>query len=463
MAIQYDEYGNPYEDNVDPDAAEAEDKKKDVDARAAINARYQEYLGRPVESEAVMQAHLRNPGGIQGVGAAISASDEFKQRQANLPGPGTTPPKPPVSPVSTSTDLTSPSPVPRTATNPFGSNAVAPTDVGMSNMIEKDKAGWRQLLIDNWPKGLAFDEGAIDGVIRQLSYAANAGQDPKKFIDQAIATAKTRAQSGGDLSVAGNYNTNWNDLDPSRLGGRDPSAAYTTAMNNLQTQMDAPGTTTAQRNALRTQMAGMFNGAYAGPPPPVSTIGAITSSAPTAPAVPTNTAAAAPSPQPTTPYSARQAVPVMTAPPIQAAPVQAAMPATTTMANMMTPQNPYAAQTPYAAQNPYAAARQFGYTNDVYDRSLQGTGFAQAPWAGTRDQLARGPIAQSSMDTSTGMPSAADRRRAYRFGAQDAANNQRDATLGQQDFNGQMSNWLKAYNDWNQRGADPLAPPTGGV
>ena len=139
------------------------------------------------------------------------------------------------------------------------------------------------------------------------------------------------------------------------------------------------------------------------------------------------------------------------------------MPATTTMANMMTPQNPYAAQTPYASQNPYAAARQFGYTNDVYDRSLQGTGFARAPWAGTRDQLARGPMAPSPIDPSTGMPSAGDRRRAYQFGAQDAANNQRDAMLGQQDFNGQMNNWLKAYNDWNRRGADPLAPPTGGV
>jgi len=458
MATQYDEYGNPYEDNVDPDAAEAAAKKKDADARAAINARYQEFLGRPVESEAVMQAHLRNPNGIQGVGAAIAASDEYKNRQADLARPGATPPPPAVSPVSTSTDPTSPSPVPRTAANPFGSNAVAPTDVGMSAMIERDKASWEAYLKANWPKDLTWDPGAIDGVIRQLSYAANAGQDPKKFIDQAIATAKTRAQSGGDRSVAGNYNTNWNDLDPSRLGGKDPSAAYTTAMNNLQTQMDAPGTTTAQRNALQTQMAAMFNGAYAGPPAPVSTIGAITPAAPTNTAA--NTAATAPSPQP---YSARQAVPTSAVPPVQASPVPAAMPATATMANMMTPQNPYVAQTPYAAQNPYAAARQFGYTNDVYDRSLQGTGFARAPWAGTRDQLARGPMASSPIDPSTGMPDAKDRRRAYQFGAQDAANNQRDAMLGQQDFNGQMNNWLKAYNDWNRRGADPLAPPTGGV
>ena len=198
----------------------------------------------------------------------------------------------------------------------------------------------------------------------------------------------------------------------------------------------------------------------------------------------------------TQPYSARMTSPVTTALPVAAAPSsvpmsEAGMPTarqTATMGNMLSSpspsvgQNPYAFQTaqgvrgqnPYAfqvpqssqgqdAENPYAADRQFGYTNDVYDRSLQGTGFARAPWASTRDQLARGPMAASPMDASTGMPNNRDRRRAYQFGAQDAANNQRDAMLGQQDFNGQMNNWLKAYNDWNRRGADPLAPPTGGV
>ena len=326
--------------------------------------------------------------------------------------------------------------------------------------IADNKESWEKELHAKWPAGVPWDPGVLDGVIRQVSYAENAGRDPADFIAEAIAKATARAQSGSDRSVAGNYDTNWNDLDPTRLSGKAPSSAYTAEMARLQNQIDASGITVAQRNALQTKMAGMFNGAYTGPPPPVSTIGAITPSAPT---VPTNTAATSSVRPPTTPYSARATVPATTAPPMQAAPVPAAMPVTATMGNMMTPQNPYAAQTPYAAQNPYAAARQFGYTNDVYDRSLQGTGFAQAPWAGTRDQLAREPSVQSSMDTSTGMPSTADRRRAYRFGAQDAANNQRDATLGQQDFNGQMSNWLKAYNDWNQRGATPLAPPTGGV
>ena len=437
MARQYDEYGNPYEDNVDP--AGPGSPTANSNTQTAVDPGIDKRTPLTKEQWEAYDAWVR-----------ANRGDEVRAWEALGFAPG----------VSSSTDPTSrdTSTATRTVTNPFGSNAVAPTDVGMSNMIERDSPAWEAQLRSRWPADVAWDPGAIEGVQRQLRYAGNAGASPQTFIDRAIEYAKTRAASGGDRSVEGNYSTDWNDADPARTGGKDPSAAYTTAMNNLQRQMDAPGTTTAQRNALQTQMAAMFNGAYAGPPAPVSTLSAITPAAPTNTAA--NTAATAPSPQP---YSARQAVPTSAVPPVQASPVPAAMPATATMANMMTPQNPYAAQTPYAAQNPYAAARQFGYTNDVYDRSLQGTGFARAPWAGTRDQLARGPMAPSPIDPSTGMPDTRDRRRAYQFGAQDAANNQRDAMLGQQDFNGQMNNWLKAYNDWNRRGADPLAPPTGGV
>lgn len=421
MAIQYDVNGDPYDDNEDSTpAADTPAPAPNTSTRDAIIRAYREALGREPESDAVIQAHLNNPRGFGGAIEAIYTSPEA-QAYGNRQVANTSAPK---------------------SENPRDQH------------IADNKESWERELRAKWPAGVPFDSGALDGVIRQVSYAGNAGRNPADFIAEAITKATARAQSGGDRSVAGNYDTNWNDLDPARLSGKAPSAAYTAEMARLQTQMDASGITAAQRNALQTKMAGMFNGAYTGPPPPVSTIGAIT------PSAPTNTAATSSVRPPTTPYSARATT---TAPPMQAAPVSAAIPATTTMANMVTPQNPYAAQTPYAAQNPYAAARQFGYTNDVYDRSLQGTGFAQAPWAGTRDQLARGPSVQSSMDTSTGMPSTADRRRAYRFGAQDAANNQRDAMLGQQDFNGQMNNWLKAYNDWNQRGATSLAPPTGGV
>lgn len=378
--------------------------------------------------------------------------------------------------VSSSTDPTSQatSTDPKTVTNPFGSTAPAPTDVGMSNMIERDKAGWRQLLIDNWPKGLAFDEGAIDGAIRQLSYAANAGQDPRKFLDQAIATANTRGQSGGDISVAGNYNTNWNDLDPSRLGGKDPSAAYTTAMESLQKQMDAERDPT-KRNALQTKMAAMFNGAYVGPPPTVSTLSAITNSTPTPTPTPTQSAAARPTATPTPsapvqPYSARATTPYTTAPSAPSAVTSqvsmAGMPAApvNAMGNMLGSTQP---------QNPYALANAWNTTNANYRRAgdayaaQQGGNYNPAPWSGTRLGAPRNalgtPMTVGSPNDVALATDAAERRRAYRFGMQNAQANQANAAMGQQDFNGQMDNWLRAYNEWNRKGVDPLAIPGGVV
>ena len=262
--------------------------------------------------------------------------------------------------------------------------------------------------------------------------------------------------------------------DPSDLAGIKRNAGYDAAHQGASGgYVSALQKSIANAKANYSQRSSNAPGGGAPAPSP----------APSPAPRPTTLGAVVPPPAAVTqPYSARMTSPVTTALPVAAAPSsvpvsEAGMPTarqTATMGNMLASPSPYVGQNPYAfqvpqaqqqqdAENPYAADRQFGYTNDVYDRSLQGTGFARAPWAGTRDQLSRGPMAPSPMDASTGMPNNRDRRRAYQFGAQDAANNQRDAMLGQQDFNGQMNNWLKAYNDWNRRGADPLAPPTGGV
>lgn len=480
-AIGYDENGDPYEYEV------YEEPAPDTSRRDRVVLAYKEALGREPESEAVIQAHLNNPGGLAGAIQAIYLSPEaqaYGKKQAEKPSSTTTPTTPPVSPISTSTDPTSTSPVPRTAANPFGSNAVAATDVGMSNMIERDKPSWEAYLRANWPKDLAWDPGAIDGVIRQLSYASNAGQDPKKFIDQALANAKTRSQSGGPITdsegrLTGNYNTDWNDLDPSRLGGKDPSAAYKTAMGSLQTQLDAERDPT-KRNALQAKMAAMFNGAYVGPPPSVSTLGAITSSAPT---VPTNTAATTPAPPPAArptatqtpsapvqPYSARATTPYTTEPSapstVTSQVPMAGMPAApvTTMGNMLGSTQP---------QNPYALANAWNTTNANYRQAgdayaaQQGGNYNPAPWSGTRLGAPRNAL---GTPTTVGSPNdvalatdAAERRRAYRFGMQNAQANQANAAMGQQDFNGQMDNWLRAYNEWNKKGVDPLAVPGGVV
>jgi len=519
-AIGYDENGDPYEYEV------YEEPAPDTSRRDRVVLAYKEALGREPESEAVIQAHLNNPGGLAGAIQDIYLSPEaqaYGKKQAENSSqstnsntqtavdPGVDKRKPLTKEqwdaydkwvranpgdenrawealgfapgFSSNTDPTSNSPTSRTVRNPFGSNFVAATDVGMSNMIERDKAGWAAYLKANWPKSLLDkdgnpdDPGAIDGVIRQLSYASNAGQDPKKFLDQALANAKTRSQSGGPITdsegkLTGNYNTDWNDLDPSRLGGKDPSAAYKTAMGSLQTQLDAERDPT-KRNALQTKMAAMFNGAYVGPPPTVSTLSAITNPTPTP--TPTPPAAARPTATPTPsapvqPYSARATTPYTTAPSAPSAVTSqvpmAGMPAApvNAMGNMLGSTQP---------QNPYALANAWNMTNANYRQAgdayaaQQGGNYNPAPWSGTRLGAPRNalgtPMTVGSPNDVALATDAAERRRAYRFGMQNAQVNQANAAMGQQDFNGQMDNWLRAYNEWNKKGVDPLAVPGGVV
>jgi hypothetical protein len=131
------------------------------------------------------------------------------------------------------------------------------------------------------------------------------------------------------------------------------------------------------------------------------------------------------------------------------------------MGNMLTP-------TP---QNPYALANAWNNTNANYQQAgnayaaRMGGDYNPAPWAGTRfgaPRNALGTPAQVGSPNDVALATdAAERRRAYRFGMQNAQANQANAALGQQDFNGQMDNWLRAYNDWNRKGVDPLAVPGG--
>jgi len=141
----------------------------------------------------------------------------------------------------------------------------------------------------------------------------------------------------------------------------------------------------------------------------------------------------------------------------------AGMPATSanTMGNMLTP-------TP---QNPYALANAWNNTNANYQQAgnayaaRMGGDYNPAPWAGTRFGAPRNalgtPMQVGSPNDVALATDAAERRRAYRFGMQNAQANQANAALGQQDFNGQMDNWLRAYNEWNRKGVDPLAIPGG--
>ena len=124
-------------------------------------------------------------------------------------------------------------------------------------------------------------------------------------------------------------------------------------------------------------------------------------------------------------------------------------------------------------QNPYALANAWNMTNANYRQAgdayaaQQGGNYNPAPWSGTRMGAPRNalgtPMTVGSPNDVALATDAAERRRAYRFGMQNAQANQTNAAMGQQDFNGQMDNWLRAYNEWNKKGVDPLTVPGGVV
>jgi hypothetical protein len=313
--------------------------------------------------------------------------------------------------------------------------------------------------------GMSYDISDLDGVMRN---SADSGDDPANAIRDAIARNVQQGQSGGDRAKGG-YDTNWNDEDPSRLGGGDAPAGYTREMERLEAQLNVPGITPAQRNDIRMKQAAMFNGAYPSTPAPVSTLGAITNTAEnpsqTQPAAASPMATSTPS-APVQPYSAR-ATTAPSAPSTVASQVPTTgMPAAPvrTMGNMLGPAQP---QNPYALENAWnTTSANYRQAGDAY-AAQRGGNYNPAPWSGTRMGAPRNAL---GAPTTVGSPNdvaldtdANERRRAYRFGVRNAQANQENAAMGQQDFNGQMDNWLRAYNEWNKKGVDPLAIPGGVV
>jgi hypothetical protein len=358
-------------------------------------------------------------------------------------------------------------------------------DLAVYERAAREAVSWdRQLragLGDNplyHSKGRLDDLGSdLEGIFTNLTYGDNT-KSAADLLGEAIARNVQRTQSGGDRR-AGGYDTNWNDEDPSRLGGGDAPAGYTREMKRLEAQLNVPGITPAQRNDIRMKQAAMFNGAYPSTPASVSTLDAITntteSPSQTQPAAasPMATPPAAASPMatstpsaPVQPYSAR-ATTAPSAPSTVASQVPTTgMPAAPvrTMGNMLGSAQP---QNPYALENAWnTTSANYRQAGDAY-AAQRGGNYNPAPWSGTRMGAPRNAL---GAPTTVGSPNdvaldtdANERRRAYRFGVRNAQANQENAAMGQQDFNGQMDNWLRAYNEWNKKGVDPLAIPGGVV
>lgn len=133
--------------------------------------------------------------------------------------------------------------------------APAPTTNPRDAIVARDAGSWEQALKE--AGGSLFDPSDLQGVIRQVSYAQNAGQDPQQFLNQAISQYDTRRAptasaggSGGDADVNGDgrldlgWAQNPNGQVTRAIAARQaPSFAFPSAMGAGQQSfnVNAPG------------------------------------------------------------------------------------------------------------------------------------------------------------------------------------------------------------------------------
>ena len=115
---------------------------------------------------------------------------------------GPTPTTPPPLPEFEQELLDRPGPLTSQYEQQVGTGDRDPLDLQQSEIIDRDRGSWEQRLRQEAAAlGLAYEPSDVEDVIRQMSYAANAGRDPEEFIQQAIARYRERATSGGGGST----------------------------------------------------------------------------------------------------------------------------------------------------------------------------------------------------------------------------------------------------------------------
>jgi len=354
----------------------------------------------------------------------------------------------------------------------FGEAGRDPADLSAALIIDRDRDSWeRDLKAAATAAGSGYDSSDLDGIIRNFSYADNAGKDPQDFIDDAIETYRMRGQSGGD-HAAGGYNTLWADEDPSRysvqptdgkpgVGGPAPSAAHAAELDRLQELQYAlsdeeRSTRGPAWTAIQAQIEGMYGGAYdtaqaaaaaaAAPPDQNSAAGPLSAMSPNTLTPKTNPQTMANMlPTQKAPYSARAIQGTGTVPP-----VTSVVPGVGSSTTATIPVGTIADMTNRTNKDPYTDTS-WNNTNNNYWQSLNGTGFNPSPWGGRRG-LQRTGFDNNGRVRVKGDLGGPTERSEGRFGRRESRNNQYNADLGQQDFDGQMGNWLRAYDAWRKKG-----------
>ena len=361
-----------------------------------------------------------------------------------------------------------------------------PADLAAALIIDRDRDKWEQdLKAAATAAGSEYDSSDLDGIIRNFSYADNAGKDPQDFIDNAIETYRMRGQSGGDRA-AGGYNTLWADEDPSRysvqptddafgIGGPDPSADHAAELDRLQELQyglsdEERSTRGPAWTAIQAQIEGMYGGAYdtaqaakaaaadtssnvpppTGPPPTGPPPGATYADTPPAPysARPTNRTWGG-TPWPTAPYGGTMSgILGGGEAAVRASGVTPEGSSASTMGDITGRDR--GAQPPPAWGGGYVPPppgrsrgfvdRQYGEAVDDY---MQGPGFSATPW--------RQPGAESD----------ASGRRGRRWRRREARTTADNRALGTATANDQMTKAERArlaWERWNQPRAQAIDP-----
>jgi hypothetical protein len=277
-------------------------------------------------------------------------------------------------------------------------------------MIERDKGIWESRLKNEArAAGVDYDPSDLEGILRQLRYAENAGKDPEIFVSQAVQRYQDRAVNAP--------------------GGMVPQVDLPTSLN-----VDRPGTmedllTTPQYAAPYTYQAEDLT-------TPTSVIGDFQGRIPATPGI-ENYAAA-------DPYGAAT----------YRAPVPFGMPTATDMA--ADPGYQFRLQQGQEALERSGAARGVtrtgGTLKDIVD---YGQRAASQEYGNVYNRMAGQYGMNEALRGQAFDRDEANRLSAYqtteggRLGAYQTMAGQR-----QQDFQNRYQNWMGSYNQWRQQGQD---------
>ena len=381
----------------------------DPNAQRAIDivAAYKEFLGREPESPDVVMEWINNPGTMDDIRAAIRDSEEGQAYAASQGGGED----------DGGEDDGG-------YENPFGSEegVQSPTDAGVHAMIEREKADWLNNLRthasgfsdsgegSNW-EAVAQDE--LNAAIRQMRYADNAGTDPKRWLDEAKARITRRIQAGNTDGDTGDGDTDAGDGDTGSGDGDTASVNNATTTSNFAPRPAIPYNA-GQQQPYSASPSGPVRTA---PPPFMGSMGDVVM--PSGVGIPTPSNAAP------------------LAPPAQQA-------------------SPQAANAWKQADYNYAQAGQ------DYANGPNGAGYSPAPWEQSRDRFG-GPRKEGEIGERWPNQEPWGKQRTDQFARRSEQDNQDNANLGTAGFNQQMDNWLRAYNQWNEKGASNPASLGRGV